>query len=335
MEVLITGATGFIGSVLARRCADIGHNVTALGQTNNDWESRHAENLQRIGIEVLVGSILDESVLKAACSGKDAVIHLAAAQHESKASMDFFHDVNVNGTRNVLEASVRAGVNRFVQGSTIGVYGCASGQPLNEDSPLRPDNVYGKTKLEGERVARAYSDKIGVSIARISETYGPEDKRLLTLFRGIDKGWFPLVGSGKNRHQPIFVNDLADSLIDIASGDATVGEIINLAGPAPVSTIDMIHDVEHAAGHDSHIVHVPMMPFIGAAILMEKLFPPLGLTPPLTQRRLDFFRKEFWFDTSKSLRLLGNGAKTDFELGAMATMEWYKSNGLIAEHGHR
>jgi len=329
MEILITGGTGFIGSVLAIRCLNSGNRITVLGKANNEWESRRASNLQQQGIEVVLGSVLDENLLASVCADKDVIFHLAAAQHESDVDDEYFRNINVRGTQNLLEASVAAGVNRFIHGSTIGVYGSAHSGPLDEESPTRPENIYGITKLEGEKVALGFCDRLALTIVRISETYGPEDKRLLPMFRFVAKGWFPLIGAGANMHQPIFVNDLADALIALMNNDEAAGETVILAGPVPVSTAEMIDDVELAVGHHSHKLHIPMLPVAAMAYVLEKLLPPLHVKPPLTRRRLDFYRKNFWFDTSKATALVGVAPSTSFAAGAQLTLQWYLANGLL------
>ena len=329
MDLLITGGTGFIGSVLAERCVKLNHCVTVLGQANNEWEARHASELQAKGIVVVLGSVLDEKLLASVCAAKNAVIHLAAAQHESDVDDSYFRDINVTGTRNVLDASVASGVRRFIHGSTIGVYGDGQKGPLNEESPTRPENIYGSTKLEGEDIVRGFGDRISTTIVRISETYGPEDKRLLPMFRYVAKGWFPLVGAGANMHQPIFVYDLADSLIALLENKEASGETVILAGPAPVSTADMIESVETALGRHSHRLRIPMLPMTAMAYVLEKSLPPLRIKPPFTRRRLDFYRKNFWFDTSKADSLLSDVPHTTFAAGAKMTLQWYLTNGLL------
>src|SRR5690606_40266646 len=127
----------------------------------------------------------------------DTVFHLAAAQHESNFGIDYFRAVNVCGTRNLLDACEEAGVERFVYGSTIGVYGSARNGHLDESSAPRPENVYGLTKLEAERAVAARGDRLKWTIVRISETYGPGDGRLVKLFRLVDTGVVPIIGSGK------------------------------------------------------------------------------------------------------------------------------------------
>ena len=329
MDILITGGTGFIGSVLATRCRELGNRVTVFGQANNEWESRRAHTLRSQGTIVTLGSVLDEDLLARVCAGKDAVFHLAAAQHESDVDDSYFRDINVRGTRNVLEASVAGGVRNLVHGSTIGVYGSAHEGPLNEKSPTRPENIYGITKLEGEKVALGYCDRLALTIVRISDTYGPEDKRLLPMFRYVAKGWFPLIGAGANMHQPIYVNDLSNALFALLDNDEAVGEIVILAGPGPVSTAEMINNVESAVGRHSHRLRVPMLPMTAMAYILEKVLPPLHIKPPFTRRRLDFYRKSFWFDTSKAAALVGAAPSTSFAAGAQLTLQWYLANGLL------
>ena len=254
---------------------------------------------------------------------------MQAAQHESNVKDDYFRQINVDGTRNVLEASVDGGVDRFIHGSTIGVYGASQEGPIDESSPLMPENIYGITKLEGERVVSEFNDRLRTTIVRISETYGPEDSRLLPMFRLMSKGWFPLIGSGANMHQPIFVSDLADALLALSGNDAAVGETVVLAGPAPVSTMEMITSVEHALGHPSRKLKVPLALMTGAAHVLENLMPMLKLKPPLTRRRLDFYRGSFWFDASKAARLTGAEPAVDFSTGASLTLQWYRTNGLL------
>lgn len=329
MNILITGGTGFIGSVLARRCAETGCRVTVVGLANNDWESRRARDLSDLGIEVVIGSVLDRALISDACRGRDTLVHLAAAQHESKVKDEYFRRINVDGTRNVLAASVDSGVDRFIHGSTIGVYGDSQDGPINESSPLNPENIYGKTKLEAENVAAEFGDRLKLTIVRISETYGPEDSRLLPMFRLVSKGWFPLIGSGANMHQPIFVSDLANALLALADNEAAVGQTVILAGPKPVSTVEMINSVERALGHPSRKLKVPLVLMTGAAHVLESLLPLLNVKPPLTRRRLDFYRKNFWFDASKAAELTGAFPSVDFPTGASLTLQWYRANGLL------
>jgi nucleoside-diphosphate-sugar epimerase len=328
-RILITGTSGFIGSQLAQLAAREGNQVTAVSAVNNNVEKARVDRLAAAGIAVAVASLEDRVALAKALAGQDAVIHLAAAQHEAEASEDHFRRVNVEGTRTLLELSIESGVRRFVHGSTIGVYGSTVAPVLDESSPLAPENPYGRTKAEAEVLVRQYLPKIPLCIARISETYGPGDMRLLKLFRGINKGRFVTIGNGRNLHQLIYVDDLARGLLAATEAPDAVGATFILAGAQSVTTDDMVAAIAAAVGKQGSIPHVPLWPFDVAAVMMEKTLVPLGIRPPLHRRRLDFFRKSFNFSTAQAQRVLGVMPQVSFAEGASRTAQWYRDTGML------
>jgi dihydroflavonol-4-reductase len=329
MKILVTGGTGFIGSRLALQARGEGHEVIVAGQLNSDAERARHEELARAGVSIEQGPLQDAQYAQRVTAGCQAVIHLAAAQHEANVPDEYFFDVNVNGTKTLLEASRGAGVSRFVYGSTIGVYGEYRGQALDEDTPPQPMNVYGRSKLAAEQVVKAQQGEMQTSIVRISETYGPGDYRLLKLFRALDRGRFFIIGSGLNRRQAIHVRDLVQGLMLAAVHPAAVGETFVLAGQETMTTREMVEHVAHALGRRAPRWRAPMWPFLAAAVTFEKTLAPLGIQPPLHRRRLDFFRKSFVFSTAKASRLLGFRASVPFAAGSVETADWYRQQGLL------
>ena len=335
MNVLITGGTGFIGSRLALTCWQRGDSVVVLGQENNPAESQNRTLVEAAGAKVILASVMERERLFELLQGIDCVYHLAAAQHEANVPDQRFWDVNVTGTRNVLEASVNAGVKRVVHGSTIGVYGLPANGPINENSPLTPDNIYGVTKLEGERVVLSFAEKIPIVIIRISETYGPGDRRLLKLFRAIEKKAFFLIGTGQNVHHPIFINDLIEGFLLAASAEAAPGRIFVLTGREALTTKDMVNGI--ATEVDSRIprLRAPLPAFLLAAVALENLCRPLGIQPPLHRRRLDFFRKSFTFSCKDAFQYCGFRPKHTFESGVRETAKWYRQMGYLQSRPHQ
>jgi len=329
MIVLITGGSGFIGSRLAIRSRDMGHTVKVLTQVNTPAEEQNIEKLRSRGIEVQVGAVTDRKIIGQAVKGTDVVFHLAAAQHEANVPDRHFRDVNVEGTRNVIEASIGEGVGRFVYGSTIGVYGSALDGEIDEESPQHPDNIYGVTKAEAEKLVAEYADRIPVSTVRISETYGPGDRRLLKLFKAIDSGMFFMIGPGLNKHQLIYVDDLVDGLYLAATSGSAVNETFVLAGGEVLTTNEMANCIASAIGKGTGRFRAPLWIFMLAATVLETVLKPLGIQPPLHRRRMDFFRKSFYFSREKSGKVLGFEPKTDFETGTRLTAEWYRANNLL------
>ena len=329
MNVLITGGTGFIGSRLALRCIEDGHNVRVFGRENTDAERANKKLVESKRAEVVLGSITDKEKLSDAVKKIDIVFHLAAAQHEANVPDQVFRDVNVIGTKNLLDMCMKAGVRRFVHGSTIGVYGNLDGR-IDEESPCNPENIYGVTKLEGEKLVLSYRDKIPLVIIRISETYGPGDYRLLKLFKLINKNSFFMIGAGKNLHQLIFVEDLISGLLNAADSEKAVGEIILLVGKEPITTNDMVKTIADNLNARILPFRAPLLPFLALACMMETALRPLGIQPPLHRRRMDFFRKSFSFSTNRASELLGFIPQFSFKQGVAETARWYIDMGLLS-----
>jgi nucleoside-diphosphate-sugar epimerase len=329
MKLLVTGGTGFIGSQLAREARAHGHEVLVTGLLNNAAEQERADRLEAAGIHVRDGSLRVPSFVHQLVQGQDAVIHLAAAQHAVNVSDDYFREVNVEATRMLLEACVRAKVARFLYGSTIGVYGSAKGAAITEETTLAPDNVYGRTKAEAERVVRSFSDALETTIVRISETYGPEDLRLLKLFKSARRGVSLLIGDGRNLHQPIHVHDLVRGLLLAVEHPAAKNETILFAGPSPLTTREMLETVNTAVGAPTRQLRAPLLPVALAARVSESVCKRLAIQPPLHMRRLDFFRKSFWFQTSKARRLLGFEPTISFPAGVRDATTWYINAGYL------
>lgn len=329
MHALITGATGFIGSRLAERLAVEGHTVVAFGAERTPVETARRELLEARGIPVETGKLDDVDLLRRLADSVDTVFHLAAAQHESNVGAAYFRSVNVRGTRNLLDACEGAGVERFVYGSTIGVYGSARDGRLDETSAPRPENIYSLTKLEAERAVVERGERLKWTVVRISETYGPGDCRLAKLFKLVDSGVVPIIGSGKNEHHPVYIDDLVAGLLLAAEMPEAINETIVLAGKDVLPTRELIERVADALGKPLRSVKLPLGPCLLAALMCETGCRPFGIAPPWHRRRLDFFVKRFVFSLEKAERLLGYRPCVSFCEGARETADWYRSNGYL------
>jgi nucleoside-diphosphate-sugar epimerase len=329
MNILITGGSGFIGSRLALTCLARGDRVTVLGLENTPAEAANCRLLKEKGGTIALVSVTDRERLFALLPGIDVVYHFAAAQHEANVSDQWFWDVNVTGTKNVLEASANAGVKRFVHGSTIGVYGTARTEYLDEESPPQPHNIYSRTKLEGENLARSYQDKLPIVIIRIAETYGPGDLRLLKLFKAIQKRLFFMIGSGRNIHHLTYIDDLIEGLFLAASVEKAVGETFVLSGKEPISTYDMVHVIAAELDRSVPRLQAPLPIFLALAMAMELLCRPIGIQPPLHRRRMDFFRNSYVFRQEKARRVLGFVAQHGLKEGVAQVVKWYVQMGYL------
>ncbi len=331
-RLLITGATGFIGSRFVLHAHRQGLDVVGAGREGSLLETERADELRSAQARIVTGVLQDPEYAAQIVAGRDTVIHLAAAQHESAMPESYFRSTNVEASRVLLEACARAGVRRVVFGSTIGVYGAAHEAPLDEHSTTAPDNMYTRTKLEAETLVRQYAHQFEITIVRIPETYGPGDYRLLKLFRALERGRFLMIGDGQNRRQCLHVQDLIRGLLITASHPAAVGETFVFAGREVITTSQMVQTISRALHREPPALGAPLWPFMLGARVMETLLPPLHIEPPLHTRRLDFFRKSFVFNTAKAQRVLGFTPEIDFRDGAADTARWYRLRGLLPTH---
>jgi nucleoside-diphosphate-sugar epimerase len=170
MKILVTGATGKVGSRLAKRLAQRGDNVRALVR-----DAARATDLREAGVELAVGDLLDEGSLAAAAHGVDAVVHCAAFFRG--ATPEQAHAVNDRGTQHLASAARAASVKRFVFTSTGLVYGGKNGALANEDAPCTPNAAYPVSKLAAERFLLAL-EGIDVRILRLPFVYGDGDAHI-------------------------------------------------------------------------------------------------------------------------------------------------------------
>jgi nucleoside-diphosphate-sugar epimerase len=328
MNILITGGTGFIGSRLALKYLEEGDDVIVFGQNKKPTENDNVQLIESKGGRVYEVDINNKESLVQKMQGVNIVFHLAAAQHEMNIPDKHFRDVNIEGTRNILEASIESGVKKYVHGSTIGVYGSLEGE-INEESPTNPDNIYGITKLAGEKLVLSYKERLPLTAVRITETYGPGDFRLLKLFRTINNKTFRMIGSGENKHHAIYIDDLIDGLKLLSTDPMAAGELFVLPGKEIVTTNQMVKDIAEVVGKSVSGLRIPLSPLMAVAAVTEGILRPIGIQPPIHRRRMDFFKKSFTFSAQKAKNILNFAPKVGFREGAGKTAEWYIDKGLL------
>lgn len=247
--ILVTGATGFIGAEILRRASRRGWRVRGL--------ARHPDRAEAIGrlphVELFRGDVSTPEDLDEAMEGVAAVIHLVGIIHEKGQS---YEEVHVEGTRNVLDAARRAGIERYAHMSALGA---EKGRDLTD---------YFRTKWEAERAVRASG--LSVTVFRPSVVFGPDDEftnRLATIAK-----WSPIVflpGGGKQRMQPVWVGDVAECFLQAAKASSTPRETYDVVGPEILTVADMVRTLLAAMGRSRRpIASVPIaLAGIGAAAM--------------------------------------------------------------------
>jgi len=326
MNVLVTGASGFTGGNLCKHLINEGYNVTALVR-----DIDKVNDLRRAGVKLTLGDLRDKHTLNTAVKGIDIVFHIAALYRQASASKKDLWDVNVQGTKNILEASENAGVKRLIHCSTVGVHGEIKNPPADESYPYAPGDAYQESKTEGEKIAIEYMRKriLPVIIVRPSGIHGPGDLRFLKLFKSIKKNRFIMIGDGKTLYHMVYIDDLIDGILLCAKNDNAVGNIYILAGDKPITLNRLVEIIANCLKTKIPNFSLPFAPVYFLAFLVEILCIPLGIEPPLFRRRVDFFRKDRAFDISKAKIGLGYIPKTKIEKGLENLAEWYIKEGLL------
>ena len=326
-SALVTGATGFTGSLLTRRLVARGVRVTALTRPGSS-----IAHLAGIDVTWIRGDISDGDVIAGAMRGMHYVFHLAAAYRTARLPESEYERVHVTSTLRLAEQAARvAGFRRFVHVSTIGVHGDVDDPPGDESSPIRPGDSYQRTKAAAELRIRSFADGEGLpcTIIRPCGIYGPGDRRLWKLFRIAKFGVFPIIGRGRGLYHLIHVEDLVAALLLAAVHPDAVGQTF-IAGNRDWTTLEqMVRTVGRALDRRVRFVHLPAAPFVVLAGACEAVCRPLGLEPPLHRRRIGFFTKDRAFDTSKLRRTLGFTPARGNEDGLEETARWYVNHGWL------
>jgi dihydroflavonol-4-reductase len=335
MRLLVTGGTGFIGSHLAMEGRRRGAEVVVLGLDDRPEEQANIALLRGAGAEIIPGSITDAARCTRAVRGTTHIFHLAVAMREGGKRDEFFERVNLDGTRHLLESAATAGVQRFVYCSTIGIYGHRAPGVTREDSPLAPGNIYERTKVAGEQLVRVFASARGlpVVILRPADVYGPRDQRLLKLFRGVGRGSFPLFGSGNGRRHMVYVEDVVSAFFKACDRDEAVGESLIVAGPEVCTLRELIEIVRRTVGSARAGYRLPLAPMLAAAAVVEDICKVFHLDPPIYRRRMDFFRSDAQFDTSRARRVLAWAPMVSVADGVRRTFEDYRRSGLMEGAG--
>jgi dihydroflavonol-4-reductase len=325
--VLVTGAAGFTGLALARSLTRRGQHVRGLVRNR-----KRASYLEQAGVEIIAGDVRDRATVQEALLGVDTVYHLAAVFRRAGVPDSEYRSVHVDATRQLVECSAAAGVRRFVHCSTVGVHGDVEAQaPAAEDAPFHPGDIYQVTKLEGERMALDTAGRVGLplTVVRPGPIYGPGDRRLLKLIGGVARKRFVLLGDGSPHFQMVYVDDLTEGFRLAAETPAAVGRTYIVAGgeaPTLNELVDEIAAVAHVAPPRTRL---PVWPFWVAGAICEGICVPLGIEPPIFRRRVAFFTKNRWFDTSRARDELGYAPKVRLRDGIRRTLDSYRGLGWV------
>jgi NAD dependent epimerase/dehydratase len=313
-DVLVTGADGFIGSHVVERLIADGARVRAFCLYNSRGSWGWLDELDpnaKAGLDVRLGDIRDARFVEAATDGVEVVLHLAAliAVPYSYVAPESFVDTNVRGTLNVLEASRRAGVRRFVQVSTSEVYGTPESLPIRETHPIQAQSPYAASKAAADQLALSFWRSFGlpVVVLRPFNTYGPRQSAravVATILRQLLAGQTEIrLGRLDPRRDLTYVADTVDGLVRAASASGVDGETIQLGSGRAESVAELLGIATGILGVTASAVQedARLRPDASEVLVLQS-------------------------DPSKARELLGWEPQTSLEDGIRATIDWLRAH---------
>lgn len=321
---LITGGAGFLGINLARYLRKKGIQIVSLDMVPFDYPERE-------WVKVVEGDIRDVEAVRAAVEDVDLVIHAAAAL--PLYSADEIFSTDIDGFRNVLDATRDAGVERLVHISSTAVYGIPDHHPIREDDPLVGVGPYGKAKIEAEKLCDQYRSKgICIPIIRPKTFVGPERLGVFALLYDWAKDGknFPMLGSGNNRYQLLDVEDLCEAIYLVATLPASIaGDTFNIGATAFTTMKEDYQAVLDYAGHGKRIIPLPAAPAIWTLRLLDRL----GISP-LYKWVYETAATDSYVEVKKAQRTLGWNPKFSNKDALVRNFAWYLEN-LASFEGHK
>ena len=330
-RALVTGASGCIGRCLVKRLTAVGCQVNALDLDEAGLRKLGSENPPGT-VVAFQGSLEDPGVLARAGEGVGAVFHAAAKVHaiprNALEEAEFFR-INVAGTENLLTHCAGPELHACIFFSTIAVYGVGDGKPLNETTPLNPDNAYAKSKLEAEQRVREFfaSRAMKPTIFRMSLVYGEGERgNFSRMMRSVDRGRFVMVGNGMTRKSMIYVEDVVSAAMLAANNAAGQGETFVLSDPEPYALKEIVGVLAKHLGRRPPWIRLPVSMLRAGGSTLGVLGRTLGFKPMFTRPDVDKLMTDTICDVSKIQRVLGFESRYGLEEGVRRTVQWFRQS---------
>lgn len=327
MRILVTGATGFLGSHIAEQLARDGHAVRVLLRHTSDRSF-----LRGLECEEALGDITQPETLPAAVVGVEAVVH-AAGLVKARSAQEF-EAVNAQGTANLLSALASADrLRRFVYISSLAAHGPSEdGRPRPLAAPPQPVTAYGRSKLRAEEFVRSWAgDGRSAAIIRPPVIYGPRDRELLPFFRLTRRRLAPLLGDGTNVISLVYVEDgaRAAALAAVAADEAP-SATYTVDDGAVYTWRELLGAVEQAVGRKALPIPSPVWAFTAAALVSETYGRLRGKAVTFSRDKVREMRQRYWVCSHEEIRQdLGWKPQVGLSEGTALTAAWYRQHGWL------
>jgi 2-alkyl-3-oxoalkanoate reductase len=315
--VLVTGATGFLGSAVVGECLARGFCVRGVGRRSGKVPN---------GVSFFPMDLRGPVGLEGICEGVNAVIHAAGLAHRpEETKWEEFFENNVSATANVMAAARAAGVARVVLVSSVAVYGRQEESPIEESAQARPDSLYAKSKhlAEQEAMRIAADGRLRLVILRLATIYGEEDPgNVARLIRAIDRKRFVWVGHGGNRKSLIHRQDAARACVEALGVPGAGCAVYNVTGP-PITMKEIVTEAADALGRRLPSWRVPAGPARAALRLAGRL-PFLGRKASRASTTLEKWLSEEVFSAERFRAATRFESRVSLREGLRREVAWYR-----------
>jgi GlcNAc-P-P-Und epimerase len=317
MKILAVGNSGFIGSFLTSKLVELGYQVAGLDLCQDNHKDEICKCIE--------GSILNDNDIERASEGADLIINLAAKHHDFGVSEEEFYQVNVEGTKNLLDCASKENIKKFIFISSVAVYDTKS-MPVDESSELNPVNLYGKSKLKAENLVKEWvnegSERSAV-IVRPAVVFGPGNyANMYNLIDNIYKGRFFFVGKGDNIKSAAYVENLIDAIIFYMEKMKPGLEVFNYSDQPHMNTKEIVEIISNHLNVEVPAFKFPLKPVLGVAGIIDILAKISGRNFPIQAFRIKKFAQNTYYKSPR-IRDLGFKQKITLEEGFKRMIDWY------------
>jgi len=322
LPVLVTGATGFIGSHLVERLVALGSRVRCMvRRTSRTTVLPH-------GVTLALGDLRTGEGLREAVRDVEIVFHLAGV---TKALTRQEYDQGNTVATCRLVGALGDSCRRLVHVSSLAVAGPSrDGSPVSEDAEPRPVSCYGRSKLEAERAIRESALAERAVIVRPPVVFGPRDTDVLEIFRMVARGWALVVGDPAARFSVVYVEDLVEGVLVAAASGKAAGRTYFIADPTPVSWRQFVQLAGEILGRKPRLLRVPQPAAWLAALGLEAVARLRGKPSILSRDKIAEARAGEWIcDVARARSELGFEARTPLAEAVARTLAWYRKAGWM------
>ena len=326
MKILVTGATGFIGSHLVEKLLTKGHQIRCFTRisSNLGW-------LQNLNIEYCKGDYFSQQTLVDAVRDVEFIYHTAGVTKAK--TIKGYYDGNHIATRNLLEAVISGNpkIKRFIHISSGAAVGPSyDGQPVDERTPFHQITSYGRSKMEAEKECLRLMDKIPITIVRPPAVYGPRDKDVFEFFNTIGKGIQPMIGFKDTFVSLIHVSDLINGIMQASEHPIAVGQTYFISSERFYTWKELGEITAQIMGKKVLRIKIPKS-FVYVISTAAEFLSLFSTKPALLniEKAKDMVQKFWIFKIEKAKIELGFKENMGIEDGISETIKWYRDQGWL------